>query len=170
MDSQFQHIDRIQLFIGGLLLVVIAGAVGFWLGGAIPPPGRAGEAEGSEARAEASAVTLSGGNAIAVSDQLPGVRVEIPLVTLAADGWVVIHEDLDGKPGRILGAQRFNAGQNQTGAVDLLRGIEGGRVYYAMLHADDGDRAFDHTRDLPLRDPQGNVIVMRFVASSQPAR
>lgn len=144
---------------------MLAGALGFWLGRGLPSR-PAGQATGPAEAANISGLTLLGGNAIAVNDQPPGMRVEVSLVSLAADGWVVVHEDLNGKPGRILGAQRFNAGQNQTGAADLLRGIEEGRVYYAMLHADDGDRQFDHQKDLPLRDPQGNAILMRFVATA----
>ena len=37
-----------------------------------------------------------------------------------------------------------------------------------MLHADDGDRQYDHTKDLPITDPQGNVIMMRFIATVIP--
>ncbi len=90
------------------------------------------------------------------------------MVAFAVDGWVAIHEESDGKPGRILGARRFGIGINQSGSVELLRPTQEGKVYFAMLHADDGDRQFDHTKDLPLADPQGNVILMRFVAAASP--
>ena len=142
------------------------GFIGFWLGRATQND-RGGTEDGDGL---ASGLTLTGGNAIAVSDQPPGNAVTIQMVVLATSSWVVIHEDAEGKPGRILGARRFDGtgGKQQSGGVDLLRGTEEGRVYYAMLHLDDGDRQFDHTKDLPIADQQGNVILMRFVASANP--
>ena len=165
--------DRTQLVSAALILIVVAGAFGFWLGRTYAPA-KTGERKGPRPATQlgdtALGTVLAGGNAIAVNDQLPGMTVDLSLVTLAQDGWVVVHEDRDGKPGSILGARRFSAGENQSGTVELLRVTQEGKVYYAMLHADDGDRQFDHTKDLPLRDPQGNVIVMRFVAASRPAQ
>lgn len=167
-------LDNTQIVIAAAVIAIIGGAAGFLLGRSTergPTLFWAPEEEsGMEALPPGSAlgtITL-GGNAVAVNDQAPGLRVAVAMVTLARDGWVVIHEDRDGKPGNILGAQRFGSGANQSGSVDLLRSTEEGRVYYAMLHSDDGDRAFDHAKDLPLTDPQGNVILMRFVAAAAP--
>jgi hypothetical protein len=107
------------------------------------------------------------GNAIAVSNQPAGSAVAVSFVTLAQDGWVVIHEDREGKPGNILGAKRFPAGEYpEGGAVSLLRGTEKDGIYYAMLHYGDGDREFDFTKDLPITDEDGNVILMKFKAIS----
>lgn len=163
------------------VLLLIGGVVGFLLGrGAGWPLG--GEAENSKNGFPEGGVTgenlnlkgldtmAVGDNTIAVSDQAPGEKVNLEMITLAKDGWVVIHADTDGKPGGILGAGRFNAGENQTGIVELLKPTEDGKVYYAMLHLDDGDRAFDYKKDLPLTDAQGNAIMMRFVATSKPGQ
>lgn len=171
--------DRHQQIIATAVLLIAGGASGFQLGRvvgerAFPAPRdlmRSAPAPQQPPAPEAAGLgsVLVSGNAIAVNDQPPGLTVVISMVTLAQDGWVVIHEGENGKPGRILGARRFNAGMNQSGSVELLRPTEEGRVYFAMLHADDGDRQFDHRRDLPLADPQGNVILMRFVATASPA-
>lgn len=167
--------DQVRTLIGTIVLIIAVGAVGFWLGRSAERSGWAGFGRlpaGTGYRQEgapAEGAVLAGGNAIAVSDQPPGMTVSVSFVALAQDGWVVIHEDADGTPGRILGAQRFAAGQGQSGNVELLRGAEEGKVYYAMLHADDGEPGFDHVKDLPLQDPQGNVILMRFVAQARPA-
>lgn len=163
-----------QIVIAVAVIVILGGIAGFLAGrGAERGPTlfwAPEEESGMEALPPGGAlgtITLDG-NAVAVNDQTPGLQVAVAMVTLARDGWVVIHEDHDGKPGNILGAQRFNAGANQSGMVDLLRATEKEKVYYAILHNDDGDRAFDHAKDLPLTDPQGNVILMRFVVTSEP--
>lgn len=173
MDFSAKGMDKIQLITVAVVVFILGGSAGFLIGrSAERGPALFGtwpESAGESAPAPGALSTLTlGGNAIAVNDQQPGLSVAVALVTLARDGWVVVHEDRDGKPGSILGAQRFNAGANQSGSVDLLRATEEGKVYYAMLHSDDGDRAFDHTKDLPITDPQGNVILMRFVVTTEP--
>lgn len=154
-----------NFIIAGIILVIVAGALGLWIGRAIylPEPMPEGAIQDSNLLN-----SLAGGNAIAVNDQPPGVKVIISFVTLAKDGWVAIHEDRDGKPGNILGARRFNAGERQSGAVDLLRATEPEKVYYAMLHSDDGDHQFDRAKDPAVTDPQGNAIMMRFVTAAEP--
>ena len=106
-------------------------------------------------------------NSVSVEDQKPGNTVAIKSVTLGTVGWVVIHDAASGKPGHILGAHRFNAG-TYTGQVELLKETEEGKVYYAMLHADNGDKQFDYRTDLPINDNAGNPVMMRFVATTKP--
>lgn len=159
--------DRTQIFIISFLVVVLSGALGFWFGRDVER--RLEEVKPAQAEvADISGLQLVGANAILVNDQGPGMKVEMAMTTLAQESWIAIHEDRDGQPGNILGAQLFSAGQSQKGTVELLRQTQEGQVYYAMLHADDGDRKFDHTKDLPQEDSQGNVILMRFVATVSP--
>lgn len=106
---------------------------------------------------------VSGGDVIIVNDQPAGNKVTVELVTTNEGGWVAIHEDRNGKPGNILGAQFFSSGA-QSGAVDLLRATEGGKIYYAVLRSDDGDRQFDYTKDVPL---DGKTLVS-FTANANP--
>ena len=161
--------DTHQKIIAAAVLFILGGAIGFWLGRSAGQGWSAvGPVAPSPVPPSGQGTVLVGGNAIAVNDQSPGSKVAVSLVSLAADGWVVIHDERDGTPASILGARRFDVGANQTGSVDLLRPTEEGKVYYAMLHADDGDRQFDHEKDLPIRDSQGNAILMRFVASAAP--
>jgi len=102
---------------------------------------------------------------VEVSNQAAGSSVTLATVSMAANGWVVIHEDMDGAPGNILGAQRFDAGAYEGGRVELLRSTVSGGRYYAMLHLDDGDKSFDHKLDLAIRDGAGNLVVMMdFIA------
>ena len=106
------------------------------------------EEESKESSGNAGA---SGKNVIIVNDQPAGNQVSVALVTLEEGGWVAVHEDRNGKLGNILGAQFFPAG-TQSGAVDLLRAMEEGKMYYAILRGDDGDRQFDFTKDVPFDD------------------
>lgn len=175
--------DIYQKTILAAVLIIIGLSGGFWLGGGMreggtaaprstPPSINSGQATlpppSGELLTPLNLGTASlGGNAVLLNDQPPGTSVALGMVTLAMNGWVVIHEEENGKPGRILGARRFDAGMNRSGNVELLRPTEEGKVYFAMLHADDGDRQFDHTKDLPLQDPKGNAILMRFVTAAE---
>lgn len=113
---------------------------------------------------EASGAVLSDRNAILVRDQKAGTNVDIELVTLENVGWVVIHEDNNGALGNALGAQLFDVGKSK-GVVELLRGTEAGKTYYATIRQDDGDHAFDLTKDILLLDEAGNPIQVKFKAT-----
>jgi hypothetical protein len=117
----------------------------------------------TEIEVGASDVILSGENAILVRDQEAGIIVNVELVTLENAGWVVIHEDNNGLLGNALGAQLFLSGVN-SGTVELLRGMEAGNTYHAVVRQDDGDRAFDLVRDLLLSDGRGNPVQVSFTA------
>ncbi len=109
---------------------------------------------------------LAVGDSILVKDQLAGVEVMVEQVVLANIGWVVTRED-DGKgaPGKILGAQLFDAGAWENGKVELLRGTEAGGTYYALIYSDNGDRAFDPKLDTPLTDATGQLVMATFKAN-----
>ena len=126
-----------------------------------------GQTAGPSFTGEASPST--GKNSVLVEDQKPGSKVTIQSVTLGVNGWVVIHDDANGKPGHILGARRLNAGTYTGQSVELLKETAEGKVYYAMLHADDGDKQFDYRVDLPIKDETGNQVMVRFVATKSSA-
>mgnify|MGYP000474667361 CR=1 FL=1 len=149
-----------------IIAFIIGGAIGFlgtWLPMREPAVDIASDDE-TEISDETSGVVLSGANAISVPNQKPGVNVNIEFVTLENTGWVVIHEDDNGTLGNALGAQLFDAGPS-SGTVELLRGMEEGKTYYATIRQDDGDRAFDLTKDLLLSDETGNPVQAKFKAS-----
>ncbi len=168
-----------------VIVLIIGGLIGFWLGRKYerkvsPKPSTAateGQPEGQEGENKSMTEGINlpglgaeatGGNTVLVEDQATGNTVAVKALSLVKDGWVAIHRDSDGKPAGIMGAQRFNAGKNQTGTVDLLSSTEEGKVYYAMLHDDDdGDHKFDRTKDLPVKDAEGNPIMVRFVATAK---
>jgi len=104
-------------------------------------------------------------NRVVMSDQYPGNVVYLSSVQLAAPGWVVINKDNAGQPGAVIGETYFDSGIN-PGKVTLTEPIIEGGTYYAVLHTDDGDKKFDATKDIPLKDANGNVILHIFHASA----
>ncbi len=114
---------------------------------------------------EPTTTEMSEVNRIVVSDQYPGNVVYISSVQLANAGWVEIHKDNKGTPGAIIGSMYFNKGIN-PGKITLTEKTVDGGIYYAMLHSDDGDKKFDTTKDVPLKDSKGNVIMKLFHATT----
>lgn len=104
-------------------------------------------------------------NRVVVSDQYPGNIVYISSAQLANPGWVVIHKDNNGKPGDVIGYTYFDKGIN-PGKITLTQNTVDGQVYYAMLHMDDGDKKFDATKDLAVKDSTGNDVMKIFRATS----
>ena len=100
---------------------------------------------------------------VTVENQTAGYTVTVAHADLAADGWVAVHEVLDGDViGNILGAARRDTGSYDSVVVDLLRSTEAGKSYAVVLYKDNGNKEFDLTADLPLTDVSGNPIVTRF--------
>jgi len=104
-------------------------------------------------------------NRVVVSDQYPGNIVYVSSVQLEKGGWLEIHKDNNGTPGAIIGSTYFDKGINPGKVTLTEKTVEGG-IYYAMLHSDDGDMKFDPTKDLPLKDSKGDIIMKLFHATS----
>ncbi len=104
-------------------------------------------------------------NRVVLSDQFPGNVVYVSSVTLANPGWVEIHKDNAGTPGAIIGSLYMDKGTNPGGKITLTSPTVEGAVYYAMLHTDDGDKKFDASKDLPLKDSNGNIVMKLFHAT-----
>ncbi|MCH8049919.1 hypothetical protein IIB51_00700 [Patescibacteria group bacterium] len=107
---------------------------------------------------------VSENNNVAISDQLSGDRVLIDTVSIEKDGWVVIHEEVNGVLGNALGAHRLNAGVSEKVYVKLLRNTEINQTYHALLYNDNGDKEFNLGDDSPLQDSLGGFIEGVFMA------
>lgn len=156
----------------GATLLVVAFLLGLGLGwfifGYVVPARNAKLSEGDQP------LVLAGKNSIAIDDQLFGDSVIVKSINLNADSWLAIHEDLNGKPGNILGAAWFPQGSS-SGAIELQRATTDGATYYAMLHTDkqirgeDGHRVFDYKVDMPMTDDTGNPLMVKFMTTATPA-
>ncbi len=105
-------------------------------------------------------------DSLKVLDQEAGDSVLISEMSLTDNRWVVIHEDMNGEPGNILGARLFTK-ENTTGEVQLLRGTGEGKLYHAILYIvaereRNQDRLFDTDRDLPLVKEGGDIRIASF--------
>ena len=107
----------------------------------------------------------AGLNRVSLLDQYPGNVVYVSTVQLSAPGWVVIHADNHGQPGDIIGSAYFDKGIN-PGKITLTKPMLDGSTYYAMIHSDDGDKKFNASKDLPLKNSVGSIIMQIFHASS----
>lgn len=107
-----------------------------------------------------------GPNSIYVADQKPGRSMSVFQVQLEAPGFVVIHKDMSGAFGPIIGSTPLvQAGTTNQIALSLNEAITNGQQLYAMLHRDDGDGKFDAAKDLPVEDQFGNMMHMIFHVS-----
>ena len=110
---------------------------------------------------------IVGNNVIYVSDAKPLARIRVGLAILAGGGYVVIHEDSEGKPGAIVGnSDILPQGESRGFEITLSRESLDGETFYAMLHSDNGDGVFNPAEDAPIKDDQGNIVLMIFHISS----
>ncbi|GEM_PF-2784084 len=114
----------------------------------------------------ASATATASDNNVIVRDQAAGTSISVAQVDLKDGGWIAIHEDISGKPGPILGAAYFAAGQTLNGAVPLLRPTIAGNSYLAVVHFDTGKtpRTFNYRTDVTMDDSTGQPIATPFAA------
>jgi len=123
-------------------------------------PGQKITGQNNSKQNEQGSVSLS--QEISIDTQIPGEVVLIKKITMPESGWLAIHDDLDGKPGKVLGAAYLKAGTHQRQEVLLLRALTEDKNYLAVIHKDDGDRYFDYLLDAPLTNPNGQLEVTPF--------
>ena len=104
-----------------------------------------------------------GDNAIYVADQKPSSFILISLISLDKNGYVVIYDDVQGKPGNIIGSTKIlPKGESKLIIAGLIRPTISGEILFAVLHQDSGDSIFTPSLDIPFRDEDGNIISMSF--------
>lgn len=101
---------------------------------------------------------------ISVQNQKAGSSVVVDTISVKNISWAVITEDIAGKPGRILGAQKVLPGEIKT-QVDLLRETVSGNTYHAIIYQDDGDGKFDFKVDSPILNVDNSAVESIFRVS-----
>lgn len=86
-----------------------------------------------------AAPMLQAKDAVEVTDQ-PVTNTSITVATVSAtkDGWIVVHLDEGGSPGKVLGQTAVKAGDNKNVVVTLSEAVPVGRKLWPMLHIDAG--------------------------------
>jgi len=159
-----------QMFIVFLIGLIIGfGSFWLWDGGTMKDRGNSVANEEVKDTDTAGDVLTGSGeivgatkNSVIISNQTAGSAVTIKKAVLSENAWVAIHESIDGAPGSILGAARFDAGEYAFVTVDLLREIEAGKTYFAALRKDDGVIGFDINTDIPITTDAGDTVLVSF--------
>lgn len=147
-----------KTIIYGTIAVVLLAGLGWyvWVKQSTAP-------EGVTAPLDTSAPLRVGENAVFISDQLPSNNVTVNMVMLKDPGFIAIHETANGNPGAIIGTSTMlPAGESKSVIIHLTRISKNGEELFAMLHADNGDRVWTPSNDTPIKDAQGNIIMMKF--------
>lgn len=111
-----------------------------------------------------------GKNAINVNEQKLGDTATVSFVVLEKKGYVVVHEMVAGKPGKVLGVSTIlSEGKTDNVEVPLSSTLLAGKSYGAMLHLDNGDGVFNVGSDVSANDENvdGRPIMMEFQASAE---
>ena len=90
--------------------------------------------------------------------------VTVDSASFVAPGYIVIHEQVDGAPGPVIGSSAlYEAGSFQDVSVALDRESVSGETLYAMLHDDDGNAEYEFPGpDAPTTNEAGDVVVLPF--------
>lgn len=102
-------------------------------------------------------------NAILAENQTPGISAKINFASFPEGGYIVIHEEKNGAPGLILGSvSHLLPGESKDLEVMLSRKSVDKENLFAMLHKDNGDGVFKASDDSPIKDDEGNIVMMKF--------
>jgi len=96
-----------------------------------------------------------------VSAQNAGTRVGLDAVVLAKPGFVVIRQDVAGKPGKVIGTSAFLQAGEMHG-VTVMAVTKAGMSYWAELRADDGDGKFAEAKDAAVVDERNGAVSVKF--------
>ena len=123
--------------------------------------------EGSDTPQDSAGLVI-GANVIYVAEQAPLRTLSVALVRLEKPGFVVVHEDVAGAVGGILGTSGvLPAGEtNNLESIPLSRLTRDGETLYVMLHLDDGDGIFNAVKDKPVLDAISALPMMMIVTVS----
>lgn len=149
-----------------LLIIIALGIGGFYLW---DTPRTVPDDSGMETAEE---VDTSSGmraeeNMVIVMEQKPGTSV-VGSVHLAAPGYLVIHEDLSGAPGAVIGASALLPAGESNVIVTTSRPMREGEKLHAMLHFEKGGNAsFSAAEDTPVPSALGGPIEGWFEVTSE---
>jgi len=107
-------------------------------------------------------------SAVVATEQKPGNSVIMTQVFLAAPGYVVIHEDSNGKPGAAVGVSGLlPAGESTNVQVMLTQSTKDGETLWSMLHVESSNNStYDDGVDMPVESRLGGPIMGQFDISA----
>ena len=106
-------------------------------------------------------------DSIFVVNQKPGRFVNVSRAVLSKKGYVSIHKEETGAPGAIIGfSSLLNPVESKNFSITLNRKSVVGENLYAMIHWDNDNGTFNPVEDMPAKDKDGNVVVVKFMISA----
>lgn len=105
--------------------------------------------------------------AVTIVDQAAGESVLVQRAVLPVNGWIVVHEIVNGHVSNALGAARRDTGVHEDVSVSLLRDTEAGREYIVVLYEDNGNGTFEIHSDLPILGAGGQPVMAQFSTISE---
>jgi hypothetical protein len=123
--------------------------------------------ERSTATEHGGAGGATSGSVQAVDQHSDGSKLVVAAVTLtgAPQGFIAVHQDLDGKPGPTVGVARLSRGNTKHLVVRLNKPVSGG-AFWPMLHVDDhaiGTYEFPKVPGADLPVQSGGEVVMKKI-------
>jgi len=91
---------------------------------------------------------------LSASDQSSdGMTIKVAKVFISGvPGWIVVHSDLDGRPGPVVGKKAIPIGESTNVVITLDQAVTTG-VFWPMLHVDAGTvGTYEPEADVPLTD------------------
>ena len=162
---------RVAAAAGGVALAVTLSACG----STSTPAAAASSSSSTTSSAMSSSMTMTGapaaaaatGSVDASSQTSTGKTVVVAAVDLEGvdGGWIAIHQDLNGKPGPVVGVAAVKKGMTKDLTVTLDKTITTG-AFWPMLHVDDhviGTYEFPKVAGADLPVKTGTDIVMKKI-------
>ncbi len=107
------------------------------------------------------------GSVQAADQNSDGSKLVVAAVTLtgAGQGFIAVHQDLDGKPGPTVGVARLSQGDTKNLVVRLDKPVRSG-AFWPMLHVDDhtiGTYEFPRVPQADVPVKTGDQVVMKKI-------
>lgn len=102
--------------------------------------------------------TVAEGNSLTVANQSAGMSVKISSVMLSQEAWIAVRDS----NGITLGAALFPAGTRADVSVPLLKPMQAGQNYQALIYFDDGSKTFSLKTETIVLNPDGSVAGATF--------
>lgn len=106
-------------------------------------------------------------NMINVENQIVDESVRVKEAILNQSGFIVIHKDSSGAPGKIIGISNLLEPGDYSGIkIDTSEEVQDGDRLYAMIRKDNGDSVFDTQEDNPITNKEDDLVFARFKSSN----
>jgi len=127
-------------------------------------------AEAAAAAPAAPAAAEPSGTVDAADQALVDSSITVASVTSGQDGWIAVHLDEGGKPGKVIGNAAVKKGDNKDVKVKLSENVPAGGKVWPMLHIDAGTLG---TYEFPGPDAPvivgGNIVMKQITITAAAA-